>query len=944
MTNKRSYNRITAYVLTVLISTSSLINPITVFAEDTESVNTESSYDEGAEYQIIQNEVSELDAEEEPLEENDAQKEVYEEFIRQEESLTDESQTGDGESRKEDAFQDETSGNGDTSSDSNNGNVSDPDVPSETIDNTTKEADEAVKNSESTAKNASEGTTESNETSEEADESQESMKEEISWSADSDGITVRAKAKEGTLPNGAELIVSRIFDSSIGDTLDNHGSNYDGYIAFDITFTSNGEKTEPDGDVQITFDLNNVIPQDAETVEVKHFDESGDSLDIVTVADTGSASSGDVSVSGTSAKAEFEVSSFSTFTIVWKNGNDSKAWPQNTYLNINCKDQHGNLLTDDFVPKTVVLADKNSYKVLLNADNKDLEIQAAGSVTSAITYTFTSAEAVIGGNTYNATAIEASYLEKTGWTYTVTYKDNELEKTIDGLTSDQIALTLYYSNEDTSVSFSLNGGTGTTPDTIKGKGGTKITLPDPTDYGITRDGYTFIGWAEISDLKQDTNYHEVYRAGEEYYLPASGSKTLYAAWTSATYGNATFYIRLDAKVAPEPSQYGEALYTAGELITGTVKEQRWMIDMDATNHDGVHVQNNVSNNMETLPTVRQLKARINAKRSSIGFTVDVNDDGRLYVSAVSDANNGLGVEAGDILYVHWYVQKWANAGGSYWNVDGVLLTEKTIEVTYHGNPNGTDISNLPAGYSINPGTDVTVGVSGAASADDSHSLLYTTKTGYELVGWNTKADGTGETYKVGDVFRPTKDTTLYAMWSKLPRGSVKITKQLTGDIAYGSSDAEYKIRLSINSAWVNGKESATKYDSVEDGTGTFISEGVFTGEWTDSEGVKWSSYEFSLKDGQSIVVSGLYDATIFKIDEIDTAGCELSYNGYDKTNAANNRIETGVTKSVILYNKMPDVVQTGIYTDTTPFATGLVVLAIGCIAAVAIKKRRRLPP
>lgn len=767
---------------------------------------------------------------------------------------------------------------------------------------------------------------------------------EVSYEANADGIIVHAKAKTGVLPEEAELHTSRIWDSSVSSTLDNHGADYDGYIAFNISFVKDGDAVEPDGEVSVTFDLQDVIPSDAKTVEVKHFDESGDSLDVVTVADTGDSSSGDVSVNGTSATAEFEVSSFSTFAIVWKNGNDSKGWPANTYLNINCKDQHGNLLTDDFVPKTVVLADKSSYKVLLNAGNKDLEIPAVGSGTAATIYTFTSAEAVIGGDTYNTTAIEASYLETTGWTYTVTYKNNELEKYISDLTSDQISLTLYYSNEDTSVSFSLNGGTGTTPEAIKGKGGTKITLPDPADYGVSRRNYTFIGWAEISDLKQDTDFHEVYKAGDEYYLPTSGSKMLYAAWTSTAYGNATFYIRLDAKVAPEPSQHESALYTTGESINNTVKEQRWIIDMDATERNGVHVQNNISNNMETLPTARQLKARINAKRSSIGFTVDVNDEGKLYVSNVSDPNNALGVTKGDILYVHWYVQKWATAGGSFWNVDGVLLTEKTIEVTYHGNPNGADISNLPAGYSINPGTDVTVGVSGAASADSSHSLLYTAKTGYELVGWNTKADGTGETYKVGDVFRPTKTTTLYAMWSKLPRGSVKITKQLTGDIAYGSSDAGYKIRLSINSAWVNGKESATKYDSVEDGTGTFISEGVFTGEWTDSEGVKWSSYEFSLKDGQSIVVSGLYDATIFKIDEIDTAGCELSYNGYDKTNAANNRIETGVTKSVILYNKMPDVVQTGIYTDTTPFATELVVLAIGCIAAVAIKKRRRLPP
>lgn len=934
MRSLKSYNRIIPIALSGFLYVSTMFQPVTAFAQEEQTEEAVAA--ETADDNAIQSEIEEENAETETLSigESSTNTEAGEDNAQTAEILESESQSAGVSDATDNTVEQPTSETAteETGNNSNEEILSDAKSDSE---------DEAGQDGEQPA----EPDNNKEETLSEEDQPNDSISDnnvvsEISYDANADGIVIHATAKTGVLPEGAELHASRIWDSSVSSTLDEHGADYDGYIAFDISFAKDGDPIEPNGEVSVTFDLQDIIPSDAETVEIKHFDESGNPLDVVTVADTGDSSSGDVSVNGTSTTAEFKVSSFSTFAIVWKNGDDSKAWPANTYLNINCKDQYGNLLTDDFVPKTVVLADKSAYKVLLNVDNKDLEIPAVGSGTAANTYTFTSAEAVVDGNTVNATAIEASYLEKTGWTYTITYKDGELEKTMPDLTSDQISLTLYYSNEDTSVSFSLNGGTGTTPEAIKGKGGTKIILPDPADYGVSRRNYTFIGWAEISDLKQDTDFHEVYKAGEEYYLPASGSKTLYAAWTSTAYGNATFYIRLDAKVAPEPSQYESALYTTGESISNTVKEQRWIIDMDATEHNGVHVKNDISNNMETLPTARQLKARINAKRSNIGFTVDVNDEGKLYVSDVTNPNNALGVAKGDVLYIHWYVQKWATAGGSFWNVDGVLLTEKTIEITYHGNPNGADITDLPAGYSINPGTDVTVGVSGAAAADSSHSLLYTTKAGYELVGWNTKADGTGETYKVGDVFRPTKDTTLYAMWSKLPRGSVKITKQLTGDIAYGSSDVEYKIRLSINSAWANGKESATKYDSVEDGTGTFLSEGVFTGEWTDSEGIKWSSYEFLLKDGQSIVVSGLYDRTIFRIDEIDTGGCELSYNGYDQTTISNNRIETGVTKNVVLYNNVPDVVVTGVHTDTAPFITGLAIIGFGLVMILMYKMQR----
>lgn len=961
MKRKRLYNRILAAGLAGILSISMLVSstaPVIAAESDTEAeisvqetteeIRTQDNSSETTpEAQATNNTVAEGNAVAE--ETNETADDLAAENSAEEETTGTTEATNADSSQKEDAFQNETSDSNDISSDDNNSNVPDTDVSSEgVIEGENKEIQEV--GAEGTVKEAENKETEP-ETQETADKiteenTDETPNEIITWSADSDGITVSAKAKTGVLPDGSELKAYRLYDTSVKDTLDNHGTDYDGYIAFDISFVNDGNIVEPDGDVIVTFDLKDMIPKDTETVEIKHFDESSGSLDIVTVADTGSSSDGDVSVEGTSATAEFEVSSFSTFAIVWKNADK---WPETTYLNVNCKDQYGNLLTDDYVPKLVILEGASS-KIEFSADNEKLAIPASGSGTSAVTYTFTRAEAVISGQTdsdgnekenvtlSNVTAIEAEHETSTKWLYTVIYKDGELEKKISGLTSDQISLSLYYSNEDVSVSFNLNGGSGTTPDTIKGKGGTKIKLPDPSG-NISRDGYTFIGWAEISNLKQDTDFHKVYKAGEEYYLPATGAKTLYAAWTSSNYGNATFYIRLDAKVAPEPSQYGNALYTAGELITNTVKEQRWMIDMDATKHNGVHVENAVSNNMETLPTASQLKARINAKRSSIGFTVAVNSDGKLYVNAVSDANNSLGVTVGDILYVHWYVQKWANAGGSFWNVDGVLLTENTIEVTYHGNPNGTDIANLPAGYSINPGTDVTVGVSGAATEGDGHSLLYTTKTGYELVGWNTKADGTGETYKVGDVFRPIDDITLYAMWSKIPRGSVKITKQVTGNIEYGDSAKEYKMRISIPSTWVNGAEYATKYDSVTDETGDSLGTISFTNQGTND--IEWKSYDFTLKDGESIVISGLYDSTMFKIEELES-GYNLTYDGYDSKEIGNNRIETGVTKNVVLRNGINDIVETGVRTGGTPVWAGMMIVIWGYSAVFVYKRTRNI--
>jgi uncharacterized repeat protein (TIGR02543 family) len=46
-----------------------------------------------------------------------------------------------------------------------------------------------------------------------------------------------------------------------------------------------------------------------------------------------------------------------------------------------------------------------------------------------------------------------------------------------------------------------------------------------------------------------------------------------------------------------------------------------------------------------------------------------------------------------------------------------------------------------------------------------------TKKGYTFTGWNTDKDGKGTSYKVGDAFNPSENTTLYAQWSKDSNGN-----------------------------------------------------------------------------------------------------------------------------------------------------------------------------
>lgn len=105
----------------------------------------------------------------------------------------------------------------------------------------------------------------------------------------------------------------------------------------------------------------------------------------------------------------------------------------------------------------------------------------------------------------------------------------------------------------------------------------------------------------------------------------------------------------------------------------------------------------------------------------------------------------------------------------YVNVTGSV---KYAHVTYNGNGDG--VSNVPkddADYEYED--DVTVLGEGSM-----------TRTGYEFIAWDTKADGTGITYEEDDTFDITEDITLYAQWdaatfnlytASMTNGSVSFT-------------------------------------------------------------------------------------------------------------------------------------------------------------------------
>ncbi|HRT82298.1 MAG TPA: InlB B-repeat-containing protein, partial [Oscillospiraceae bacterium] len=73
------------------------------------------------------------------------------------------------------------------------------------------------------------------------------------------------------------------------------------------------------------------------------------------------------------------------------------------------------------------------------------------------------------------------------------------------------------------VSFDLNGGSGTTPSSQTGAPGTSVGLPAQGD--ITKVGYNFLGWAESADATEVLGSYQI----------GNADSTLYAVWELITY-------------------------------------------------------------------------------------------------------------------------------------------------------------------------------------------------------------------------------------------------------------------------------------------------------------------------------------------------------------------------------------------------------------------------
>ncbi len=142
-----------------------------------------------------------------------------------------------------------------------------------------------------------------------------------------DQMRIKVTAEAGVLPNDAVLnakILKEDGDTSVQYSeakaaLDKENTiEYDGFMAYDIGFTdSMGEEVEPNGKVFVSMEMATPEGAEVESLSVQHHAQTNEGIRVETVADAKNETSGKVGVQGLETVAEFEVESFSTFTITW---------------------------------------------------------------------------------------------------------------------------------------------------------------------------------------------------------------------------------------------------------------------------------------------------------------------------------------------------------------------------------------------------------------------------------------------------------------------------------------------------------------------------------------------------------------------------------------------------------------------------------------------------
>lgn len=337
-----------------------------------------------------------------------------------------------------------------------------------------EDAGETVEDQQSAGEQTADDNTDSqilNENSEDkktGDEEVSKPKQTLKVSA-SDGAVITIEAPKGALPDGAQVEVTvanteslaKIVAAAVADD----GKQLKSYKAYDIVITNaNGNEIQPDKSVKVEITNTGVAGEDKAVYHVE--DESSAVEKIADVKNTDNA--------------VFSADHFSVYVVT---GIDSN------------------------VSTRTITSDKRSIgvgeSIYLTTNENDGNSHSWRSSNQNIV------------SVSNSSAKGATVTGKKAGKATITHSWKEWDWSSLGNVSysEEIEITV---TAQATIKFNLNGGQGTTPESITGETGTLITLPNGN--GITRNNYELLGWSTSQNPNAvNTGYDAVvYKLGAEY--------------------------------------------------------------------------------------------------------------------------------------------------------------------------------------------------------------------------------------------------------------------------------------------------------------------------------------------------------------------------------------------------------------------------------------------
>jgi len=379
-------------------------------------------------------------------------------------------------------------------------------------------------------------------------------------------------------------------------------------------------------------------------------------------------------------------------------------------------------------------------------------------------------------------------------------------------------ITLYVNWTPTyTVTYNINGGTGTTPSVQTVIIGNNITLVGTS--GFSRSGFTFGGWNTESD-GTGTNYDALFS------LMPTNNIILYAKWLSVI----TYNINGGTGTTPDR----DTVNTGSIILPDDSEFSRSGFIFGGWNTNSFGTGTNYNASTSFTPTNDITLYAIWILRYTV-VTFNIN-------GGTGTTPNARTVNAGDSVMLGW--QEWwftrghftfggwntePDGSGTNYNANSFFTPNASITlyakwftvVNYDINRNG-GTGTTPVSDTVIAGNSITLPNDNEFSRGD-----------FTFVGWNNDFNGGVPIYSAGSSFIPTRNTWFYAIW----------TATVTFDLNGGTGTTPTALTVNAgNNAWIEREREITRdgfiydgWDTKPDGTG--ICYGCYDGQPTPTIGL-----------------------------------------------------------------------------------------------------------